>query len=70
MDLFGPTRSMSLSGNKYDYVLIDDFSRYTWVFFLTHKHEAFSEFQVFYKKIEQEGKYKIFNLQSDHGGEF
>ena len=70
MDLFGPTRSVSLSGRKYGYVLVDDFSRYTWVFFLTHKHEAFSEFQVFYKKIEQEGKYKISNLQSDHGGEF
>ena len=38
--------------------------------FLTHKYEAFNEFQVFYKKIEQEGKYKISNLQSDHGGEF
>ena len=44
MDLFGPTRSMSLSGKKYGYVLVDDFSRYTWVFFLTHKHEVFSEF--------------------------
>ena len=70
MDLFGPTRSVSLSGKKYGYVLVDDFSRYTWVFFLTHKHEVFNEFQVFYKKIEQEEKYKISNLQSDHGGEF
>ena len=70
MDLFGPTRSMSLSEKKYSYVLVDNFSRYTWVFFLTHKYEAFSEFQVFYKKIKQEGKYKISNLQSDHDGEF
>ena len=44
MDLLGPTRSMSLSGKRYGYVLLDDFSRYTWVFFLTHKYEAFSEF--------------------------
>ena len=70
MDLFGPTRSVSLSGRKYGYVLVDDFSRYTWVFFLTHKQETFNEFQVFYKKTEQEGKYKISSLQSDHGGEF
>ena len=70
MDLFGPTRSGSLSGKKYGYVLVDDFSRYTWVFFLTHKYEAFNEFQVFYKKVEQKGKYKISNLQSDYGGEF
>ena len=53
MDLFGSTRSMSLNEKKYGYVLVDDFLRYTWVFFLTHKHEVFSEFQVFYKKIEQ-----------------
>ena len=70
MDLFGPTRSMSLSGKRYSYVLVDDFSRFTWVFFLTNKYETFSEFQVFYKKIKQNGKYKIFNIQSDHGGEF
>ena len=37
MDLFGPIRSTSLSGKKYRYVLVDDFSRFTWVFFLTHK---------------------------------
>ena len=29
MDLFGPTRSASLSGKKYGYVLVDDFSRLT-----------------------------------------
>ena len=61
---------MSLSGKRYDYVLVDDFSRFTWVFFLTHKYEAFNEFQVFYRKIEQDGKYKISNIQFDHGGEF
>ena len=50
MDLFGPTRSESLSGKKYIYVLVDDFSRFTWVFFLSHKNEVFNEFQVFFKK--------------------
>ena len=47
MDLFGPTRSMILSRKRYGYVLVDDFSRFTWVFFLTNKYEIFSEFQVF-----------------------
>ena len=44
MNLFGPTRSASLSGKKYGYVLVDDFSRFTWVFFLTHKNKVFNEF--------------------------
>ena len=33
MDLFGPTYK-SLGGNLYCLVIIDDYSRYTWVFFL------------------------------------
>ena len=70
MDLFSPIRSANLSGKKYGYVLVDDFSRFTWVFFLTHKNEAFNEFQIFFRKMEQDGKYVISNIQSDHGGEF
>ena len=62
MNLFGPTRSASLSGKKYGYILVDDFSRFTWVFFLTHKNEAFNEFWIFFRKIEQEGKYAISNI--------
>ena len=70
MNLFGPTRSMSLSGKRYGYVLVDDFSRFTWVIFRTNKYEVFCEFHVFYRKIELDDKYKIFNIQSDHVGEF
>ena len=33
MDLFVLTRSLSLSGKRYGYVLVDDFSIFTWVFF-------------------------------------
>ena len=70
MDLFGPTRSASLSGKKYGYVLVDDFSRFIWVFFLTHKNKTFNEFHLFFKKMEQDSKYTIFNIQSDHGDKF
>ena len=38
--------------------------------FFTNKYEVFSEFQIFLKNVEQDGKYKILNIQSDHGGEF
>ena len=70
MNLFGPTRSASLSEKQYGYILVDDFSRFTWVFFLTHKNEPFNEFQIFFRKIEQDGNYVILNIQSDHDGEF
>ena len=34
MNLFGPTRVASLGGMHYAYILVDDYSRYTWVCFL------------------------------------
>ena len=34
MDLFGPTSFMSISGNSYCLVIVDDYSRFTWVYFL------------------------------------
>jgi hypothetical protein len=33
MDLFGLTQYTSISENKYDFVIVDDYTRYTWVFF-------------------------------------
>ena len=41
MDLFGPISTASLSGKYYGYVIVDDYSRYTWVHFLWSKNEAF-----------------------------
>ena len=37
MDLFGPTQYTSIGGNKYGFVIVDDYIRYTWVFFLVDK---------------------------------
>ena len=37
MDLFGPSRIKSYGGNYYALVIVDDYSRFTWTFFLTLK---------------------------------
>ena len=37
MDLFGPQNYASFSGSHYGLVIVDNFSRYTWVFFLEDK---------------------------------
>jgi hypothetical protein len=34
MDLFGLITYISIGGNKYDLVIIDNYSHFTWVFFL------------------------------------
>jgi hypothetical protein len=40
MDLFSPITYISIGGNKYGHVIIDDYSHFTWVFFLQDKSET------------------------------
>src|SRR5215216_6855275 len=40
VDLFGPPSHASLSGKKYCLVIVDDYSRYTWVYFFKLKSET------------------------------
>ncbi|WJZ90882.1 hypothetical protein VitviT2T_009997 [Vitis vinifera] len=70
MDLFGPSRTPSLGGKSYAYVIVDDFSRYTWVLFLSQKSEAFYEFSKFCNKVQNEKGFSITCIRSDHGREF
>jgi hypothetical protein len=52
MDLFGPTTYASAGGNLYCLVIVDDFSRYTWVFFLHDKSEVACIFKKFAKRLK------------------
>ena len=70
IDLFGPSRILSLGGKKYDFVLVDEFSRFTWVIFLANKNDVFNEFQKFCKKVQNEKGLNIIKIRSDHGREF
>jgi len=70
MDLFGPSRTLSLGGNLYALVVVDDFSRYTWTLFLHTKKEAYSEFKKLAKKLQNSCCNNIGAIRSDHGGEF
>ena len=40
MDLFGPIATISLGGKRYSLVIVDDYTRFTWVFFLRSKDET------------------------------
>ena len=70
MDLFGPTTYKSLGGNLYCLVIVDDYSRYTWVFFLHDKSEVASCFKKFAKRAQNEFKVKLKKIRSDNGKEF
>ena len=40
MDLFGPVAYVSIGGKKYDLVIVDDYSRFMWMFFVYDKSEV------------------------------
>ncbi|GJZ21447.1 retrovirus-related pol polyprotein from transposon TNT 1-94 [Tanacetum coccineum] len=48
IDLFGPVSPISINHEKYSLVIIDEYSRYTWVYFLKKKSHA-AEDNVFYQ---------------------
>ena len=70
IDLFGSTRTTSLEGKKYRLIIVDDYSRFTWILFLAYKNETFSAFIKFYKKVSNEKSATIVLIRSDHGSEF
>ena len=70
MGLFSPTEVASLGGMYYPYVLVDNYSRYTWVCFLAHKNDAFKAFENFLKRVQKEKGFCISSIKSDHGTEF
>ncbi|CAN1247374.1 hypothetical protein LINPERPRIM_LOCUS6290 [Linum perenne] len=39
MDFFGPSNVITLGGKYYCFVLVDDFSRFCWIFLVSSKDE-------------------------------
>ena len=58
-DLVGPSKTKSLGGNYYALMIVDDYSKYSWTFFLTFKYEAFKAFKKFSKLNQNEKNLKI-----------
>ena len=70
IDVCGPMRTASLNGNRYFMVLIDDFSRMCWVYFLKQKSEVASVFWKFKTWIENQSGCKIKVIRYDNGTEY
>ncbi|GJX52367.1 integrase, catalytic region, zinc finger, CCHC-type containing protein [Tanacetum coccineum] len=51
MDLYGPMRIASINGKRYVLVIVNDYSRYTWVHFLRSKDEIRELIKTFPKRI-------------------
>ncbi|GJV81363.1 putative ribonuclease H-like domain-containing protein [Tanacetum coccineum] len=70
MDLCGPMRVASINGKKYILVIVDDYSRYTWVYFLRTKDEAPDMIVDFVNQVQKNLKASILTIQTDNGTEF
>ncbi|GKE83483.1 retrovirus-related pol polyprotein from transposon TNT 1-94, partial [Tanacetum coccineum] len=70
MDLCGPMRVASVNGKKYILVIIDDYSRFTWVKCLQSKDEAPALIINFLKMIQVRLKETIRRIRTDNGTEF
>ncbi|GJS79307.1 zinc finger, CCHC-type containing protein [Tanacetum coccineum] len=69
-DLCGPITPPTPSGKKYIFLLVDDYSRYMWAYFLSTKDQAFDTFKEFKKSTENELRTTLKMLRTDRGGEF
>ncbi|XP_024200625.1 uncharacterized protein LOC112203962 [Rosa chinensis] len=73
MDLMGPAQTESIGGKKYILVIVDNFSRYTWVNFLRDKGETFESFKGLNQRIKiekQSTNMCLVRVRSDNGTEF
>jgi hypothetical protein len=70
MDTVGPSRVHSMGSKWHARVIIDDYSRYSWVFFLESKDEVFEHFQSLALRLNNEHPNCLKAIHSDNGTEF
>ncbi|GJW86872.1 retrovirus-related pol polyprotein from transposon TNT 1-94 [Tanacetum coccineum] len=70
MDLCGLMRVESINGKKYILVIVDDYSRFTWVKFMRSKDEAPDAIIKCIKNIQVRLNATVRNVRIDNGTEF
>jgi transposase InsO family protein len=69
-DLMGPFSHPSINKVRFVLIFVDDFSRFTWIYFLRQKFEVFQHLKDFKALVETQSRKKIKVLQTDNGGEY
>jgi transposase InsO family protein len=67
MDFFGLVAYLSINGIKYGLVIVDDYSRFTWVFFLQDKSKTQETLKHFLRRSQNEFKLKVKKIRSNNG---
>jgi hypothetical protein len=69
-DLMGPFPHPSINKERFVLIFVDDFSRFTWIYFLRKKSEVFQHLKDFKALVETQSGKKIKVLRTDNGGEY
>jgi hypothetical protein len=70
MNLFDTISYTSIGANKLNLVIVDDYSRFMWVFFLQDKGEIQEVLKKFLKRTQNEFDAKVKRIKSDNDTEF
>ncbi|GJV81393.1 ribonuclease H-like domain-containing protein [Tanacetum coccineum] len=70
MDLFRPVSVRSINHKIYCLVITDEYTRFSWVFFMEHKSETYLLLKDFITLVENQFNHKVKCLRCDHGTEF
>ncbi|MCI11446.1 putative gag-pol polyprotein, partial [Trifolium medium] len=67
MDLMEPMQVEGFGGKRYVFVVVDDFSRFTWVNFIKEELATFYVFKYLCQRLQREKENVIVRIRSDHG---
>jgi transposase InsO family protein len=70
MNTIGPSRVHSMGGKWYVLLIVDDYSRYSWVFFLESKDKVFEHFRSLALRLNNEHPNYLKVIRSDNETEF
>lgn len=70
LDLWGPAPILSLNNKRYFLCIVDDFSKYFWIFPVACKSEVSTVFPQFQVMVEKNFNRSIKSIQTNGDGEF
>lgn len=66
INIFGPKTYVSIGGNTYYLVIVDDYSRFTWIFFLHDKSSVLDTLKLFVMLAQNQFENGIRKLRSEN----
>ncbi|GJW08121.1 retrovirus-related pol polyprotein from transposon TNT 1-94 [Tanacetum coccineum] len=70
MDLLGHVTPWFINHEKYTFVIVDEYSRYTWVYILKKKSQAPETIMSFIKRVKNQNDINVKQLITNNGTEF